>query len=364
MNINEYLVREITPYLNPQPRLSDYDLSENMVHQFLFRMHSFSERQRYAIQIIRDIMTAHGKGNLINTVIELARVEQGIRELVPSQRDHVVHALLSFIVGIYVNERFLRTLWETPVDTFQWKLAGLFHDVGYPVELATKKVMGKYVGTINTSKKEIGIDTPDIRFPTDFSSLAELQNNRNAFDLIQDRLALWNLSIDAKAAYSETVGSGQANHGIISALSVLYLVDLLYQKYNPKREYKNIVIRKESNKVNFNQIYFERDVVSACTAIYVHSLSAKWFGTSKIDRLKAPAAFLLKISDILQEWERPSLKKPTGFSAELFNIRLDGRQLFLLNAAGRPVGEKMRHEIRSTLIAPDVQIIEQNRTQK
>jgi len=360
MSINERLLREIRPYLNPRPALSEYDLSEDMISPFLFQTRSFSSRQRCAIEIVRRIMTAHGKGNLIGTVIELARVEQGIRELEPNQRDHVVHALFSFVLGIYVNEGVLRRFWEASVDAFQWKLAGLFHDVGYPVELATKAVMGKYVKTINRSKEQIGIDTPDIRFPTDFSGLAELQNDRNAFDLIQNQLTDWNLNVDAEAAYKEMTNSGQANHGIVSALSVLYLIDLLYQKYNPKREHRDIIIRKESTKVNFNQTYFERDVVSACTAIYIHNLADEWFVNKKIDRSRAPVAFLLKLSDILQQWERPNLRNPAGLSADLFDIHVKGVQLVLLADTKRALIEKMRRDIRSTLIAPDVQIVEQH----
>jgi hypothetical protein len=358
MNINIRLLEEIQPYLNPRSELSPYDLSKEMVEPFLFHTGSFSERQEKAIDIIEGIMGAHGKGELIKTVIELARVEHGIGELEPKARDHVVHALLSFILGIYINEKVLRPLWDVPVDTFQWKLAGLFHDVGYPVELATEKLIGRYLETINSSKEKIGVAAPDIHFPIDFSKLVELRNDKNSFDLIQNRLTEWNLHIDARAAYKEMSNSGRVNHGVMSGLSVLYLIDLLYQKFNPKREYKDITVPQASTRVNFNQIYFERDVVSACAAIYIHSLSPEWFTRKKIDRSRAPVAFLLRLSDVLQEWERPNRLNPAGFSADLFDIRRNDSRLFLIANLEPNAKQEMEHKIRSTLIAPDVRIVQ------
>ena len=109
-----------------------YDLDLNDFDRFLADNCEFQERQRLAIKIIEDIITTHGKKNLLRCVTELARVEYNIRELQPWVRDHVVHALLSFILGININEKFL----NSSVDYFQWKLAGLLHDVGYPVQIA------------------------------------------------------------------------------------------------------------------------------------------------------------------------------------------------------------------------------------
>jgi hypothetical protein len=361
MNINVRLLEEIRPYLNSRSELSPYDLSEEIVAPFLFHNGGFSERQEKAIHIIEDIMAAHGKGELIKTVIELARVEHGIGELEPRARDHVVHALSTFVLGIYINEKVLRPLWDTPVGAFQWKLAGLFHDVGYPVELAAKKLIGRYLETINNSKEKIGVAAPDIHFPIDFSKLAELQNDKNSFDLIQNRLVDWNLDINSRAAYKEMSNSGQVNHGVMSALSVLYLIDLLYQKYNSKREYKDIIIPQESARVNFNQMYFERDVVSACAAIYIHSLSAEWFARKKIDRSRAAVAFLLRLSDVLQEWERPNRLDPCGFSADLFDIRRDDSRLFLIANLEPNARQEMENKIRSTLIAPDVRVVKSER---
>lgn len=331
-----------------------------MIKPFLIFRKDFWVRQQEAISIIEDIMNVHGKKDLIHTVIELARVEQGIRELAIWARDHVVHALLSFVLGIYLNEKILRPLSATPVDDFQWKLAGLFHDVGYPMEMAMEALVKPFVDTINISKRRIArdnIDAPDISYKFTPPAFDRLQNNVNSFDLIQERLNTWDLQIDARKSYNEMIDSGRVCHGMISSLAVLYLVDLLYQRFNKKREYKDCFMRRRphAGDINFNQEYFERDVVSACTAIFIHNLPSKWFASAQINRTKSPVAFLLKLSDSLQIWERPSKKNPTGFPAARFDIKIKNDQLFFYaDVPDDKIGE-IKSDI-STLIAPDIQI--------
>jgi len=141
---------------------------------------------------------------------------------------------------------------------------------------------------------------------------------------------------------------------IIRSPSVLYLIDIMYQKYNRKREFKEIYA--PGTRINFNQRYFEEDVVSACTAIYIHNLPKEYFIHTKIDRTKALLAFLLKLSDCLQEWERPSKTNPTGFSASSFDIKVDGKKLVFQTEIPDEEKQHMEDQISSTLIASDVEI--------
>lgn len=346
-NINETLWNEIKPYLHK------YDCFEDEIEHFLFHNRNFLERQTEAIRIIENIMTLHGKKDLLRQVSELARVEYGIRELEPWVRDHVVHALLSFILGIHINENFTRCSAVRPVNDFQWKLAGMLHDVGYPVEIA-KDIMKPFADKINEIKRNLGDQGPDICFKVIPVGLENLKNNRNSFDIIQERLRSWGLDVDARKAYEENVESANVDHGIISSLSILYLIDMMYQKYNPKREFKNV--RAAGGNIDFNQRYFEEDVVSACTAIYIHNLPKKYFIHRKIDRRKAPVAFLLKLSDCLQEWERPSKTNPAGFSASSFDIKINREKLVFHAEIPDEKKEHMKDQVRSILLAPDVEI--------
>ena len=345
MNINDSLL------IKTRCDLYKYDCRESEIKPFLRNREDLLERQQKAIKIIEKIMTAHGKQELLKYVSELARVEHGIRELQPWVRDHVVHALLSFILGIYINEKFLGLISKIQVNEFQWKLAGLFHDVGYPAEIANN-VLKPFTDKVNEIKEDFGVNRPDIISKIDPGKFENLQNNINSFDLIQQNLKKWGLQINARKEYNQIIESGRIDHGMISSLAVLYVIDIMYEKYNPKREYRDKYV--PGTNINCNQIYFEDDVVPACSAIYIHNLPKSCFLSSKIDRLKAPVAFLLKLSDCLQQWERPSKTNQIGFSSNNFDIEIrDGQILFYTNISNEKKKE-IKDEISSCLFAPDI----------
>ncbi|QUH22518.1 hypothetical protein HYG87_01425 [Methanobacterium alkalithermotolerans] len=346
MSINRKLFNETKSYF------CDYDCNPYEMEQFLFHCQSFEERREKASDIIKDIMGIHGKEKLYRHVVELAKVEYGIRELQPWVRDHVVHALISFILGIYLNEKFLNLISEIHVDEFQWKLAGLFHDIGYPLEIANY-VLNPYSNKINEIKRELNVTSEDIVIKVVPVGLERLTNNRNSFDLIQNRINEWELEINVEDEYNQMIKSGDICHGMISSLTLLYVIDLMYQKYNPERKYSDTY--GISEKINWNQTYFESDVVSACSAIYIHNLPERCFENAKIDRSKAPVAFLLKLSDCLQDWERPK-HDFDGFPGTVFDINLNNDQLILHADISDERKEKIKDEILSSLVAHDVRI--------
>ena len=311
----------------------------------------FALRQNRATEIIKKILTRHGKQRLSNHVLRLAEVEEGIKYIQPEYRDHVVHALLSFLTGIYINEKFFPTLNYSQVAPFQWKLAGLLHDVAYPVQIA-ENVIKFYSDEINKIKRSVGILAPDIFFKVIPVNIHELKNDKDSFDLIQEQLDRWQLQINAKEEYEKRIESGNVCHGIIGALGILYIIDILYEKYNTKREDKRIKI----SNIDWNQKYFDEDIVQACSAIYIHNLDGECFKKAKIDPIKAPLAFLLKLSDVLQEWERPSLRNLNGYDAENFEINIVEGKLILNADIPEEDKEKMRKEIASCLNTTNIQI--------
>ena len=148
------------------------------------------------------------------------------------------------------------------------------------------------------------------------------------------------------------ISSGQICHSIISSLSILYVIDLMCHKYNPSREYRDIY---DPPGINWNQSYFENDVVPACSAIFVHNLPNRCFVGNPLDRARAPLAFLLRLSDCLQDWERPSADDPHGVPDIRFHIEIDGgRLVFSVDDEDRR--NEIASKIASSLLAPDVEV--------
>ena len=88
--------------------------------------------------MIGTLMTENGKKELYQQVANLASIEFHIRELKVRQRDHVYHAALTFLLGVYIDRFFIKPFYNSDDINFPWKLAVLFHDVGYPVEISDK----------------------------------------------------------------------------------------------------------------------------------------------------------------------------------------------------------------------------------
>lgn len=339
-----------TIFENIRHSTCEYGFAPRDVKEFLTVPKDFLTRQANAIDIIEGIMTAHGKQGLLRHIVQLARVEQGIRKLEPWVRDHVVHALLTFLVGIFVQQHLLKQGGHR-VGAFQWKLAGLFHDVGYPVQVA-KDIMKPFTDQINNIKRDLSVARPDVFFRVVPVGLDKLSNDVSSLCLIQEWLDRWRLRIDAREEYARMVDSGRICHGMISSLSVLYVVDLLYQKYNPRRAFVDI---HEPRGINWNQSYFENGIVSACSAIFVHNLPERCFQPARLDRNYAALPFLLRLSDCLQDWDRPSASKPGGYPDDEFDFKATSDRLVL--TVGDPSRRKIiAGKIASSLLASDIEV--------
>lgn len=338
MNINETLFYEISKFSD------NYGLHPNELKDFLFPAKSndqFIERQDKAIELIKSIMTRHGKEVICTHIADLAKFERYIRESKPKHRDHVVHAMLSFILGIYINETYMKKL-NAYVDPFQWKIACLFHDIGYlDNDLDSSLIFEKRINDIKNT-----IDSTDKTIPFKINSeiTGELTNGENSFDLIQKCLKRGGIETDLKKEYINLCNNGKPHHGIISSLVVLSIIDLMYDKKNPNR---NDYCESENGNIDFGQKYFINSIIPACSAIYIHSHKPEWFKNhSKINRSKASVAFLLKLSDCLQEWDRPSGKNIKGFSCDNFKIMFKGNNLiFKTNIDDDETYENIKKEL-------------------
>lgn len=191
MSINETLFETVKEY-SVKYFFFGYELED-----FLKTSEPFPQRQKKAKILIRNIMTKHGKADLFKYVTELARVEYDSRKLAPSLRDHVVHAMLTFILGIYINEKFL-TSSDIQVEPFQWKLASLFHDIGYPVHVANNDLLKPFERNIQKIIESFDLPNKNLHFKIVPEGFEKLTNNKNSFELINKRLKEWKLRLMQK----------------------------------------------------------------------------------------------------------------------------------------------------------------------
>jgi hypothetical protein len=343
VDINRTLLREIEPFLfkyDCELREVERILSPSGSYEYSLSPRLLSERRIKVLNSISAVLEPHGKRHLFEHVSQLNRVENGVRTLVPRHRDHVIHALLCFLLGIYINEKYISARQANTVNSFQWEIAALFHDIGYPIEIAFKAIINPYF-------QDLGFNIQSI-----LDEFCELSKGQNSLTLIQEQVDKWSLSINVKSEYSNMLHLRKINHGIVSAITILKRVNTLYEKHNPNGDYNRTL---SEDGVDWNQRYFLEDIVPACAAIFVHGLGKQCFQKRKLVLSKAPLAYLLKLSDSLQEWDRPSFRAKY-YPSSLFDIEVvDDRLIFTTNIPN-DVKEKILTEITDCLKDPKVEL--------
>jgi hypothetical protein len=86
----------------------------------------FECRQEKSKEIIEKILQIHGKDQIMYFIGILAAIEPKIQALQPWVRDHVVHAINTFFLGVYILENIQFSSfegWEFDYP-FMWKLWG------------------------------------------------------------------------------------------------------------------------------------------------------------------------------------------------------------------------------------------------
>ncbi len=264
---------------------------------------NYKNRQKLAVDIIRAILKFHKKGELYVLADHLADLELNLQDLQRHQRDHVCHAVLTFLLGFAIICEILNP--EDEAFIFQWKLAALLHDIGYPLEIADntcRDFLNLY------EEKVLGIDSsfqPQMgRYLKGHLSLysVEISAPRNTLDLVQNRLRRWDIPLLVHPIFQKMI-QGQrfdrkpflrTDHGIASTILVMKAIDKKYKENNPSQT---------TGRGGFwDYKHLNEDITDVCAALFIHNLDIE---SLTYDFDKARLATLLKVCDELQDWDRP-----------------------------------------------------------
>jgi hypothetical protein len=273
-----------------------------------------------------------GEVGFIDLLDTLLYYEKRAATLIDKQRDHYIHSVNVFVLGLSVysqNKNYSSCFKDNVFDRFnytgrfdcpreeflfRWGIASLFHDIGYPVEIVYNQISSfmKFVTQIDGEN----ITKPYI----DYKNFNELNNIekimfKDAFvgeyktgeigdlDLYQPIDLLIHginrgLPVNREAVKSALYGYlkkmqeiERIDHGFYSAIIILKWYGFLIQKSGQSP-----------------QIFFH-PVLDSATAIllhnfYPHTLTKPPFNLPGLDPALHPIAFLLILCDELQEWNR------------------------------------------------------------
>jgi hypothetical protein len=272
--------------------------------------------------------------------------EEQVAPTIPQHRDHYAHSVQVFLLGlaIYQRNRLFRDIatrafsypdvYPSPVEEFfyRWGLAALFHDIGYPVEIAYKSIQ-EYARFALVPVLELPEDieerqpAPRIVHPVfslaieDLNSLLyvnqlwPLPGKEDRFfakypdyksSLSTDILVLLagNLAQRLKTFERETLAimlrdhlvqgmaQGDVDHGFLSAIILLKWIGTLYLQSD------------------WNPAYFYHSAVDAAAGILLHNLYDYFliqypFNLKPLTPSAHPLGYLLMLCDRLQETDRP-----------------------------------------------------------
>lgn len=264
----------------------------------------------------------------------LRSYEENAATLIDKQRDHYVHSVNVFILGlcIYAQNNPYRNAFNTKnldktdypysYDTlheeffYRWGIASLFHDVGYPVEIIGKQI-SKFIDFATSVDSKIKVHS-HLEFDNfnDLNSIVEIVPKREftrtfyekydscvyvdllkPIDLLAHKLHI-SLGVNLKDVKEALDGfvqimakSGFVDHGFYSAIIVLRWYGFLIQSCKYKSE------------------YFFYPVVDSASAILLHNyyrnvIMKPPFSRGSLSAFDHPIAFLLILCDELQEWNR------------------------------------------------------------
>ncbi|MFH1935447.1 MAG: hypothetical protein ABIN18_28230 [Pseudomonadota bacterium] len=323
LGINQTLLRAIRQE-RPKYRLDHGDLQ--LIEQLLRTSWKESEtRKNLAKQIADSILSKHGKGEAVKIgITTLSDIEGQISALESRIRDHVVHAVLTFLLGVYLNDAL-----NLNVSPLEWKLCALLHDIGYPFEMAIH-LPGKIRDDLIEYNRKLRINSPDLTWRWTFHNLEKLTNGGSSLRLITNRFRRWRLQPRSAVLYKAMMKNGNMNHGIVSALLVMKLTDMLYRKHNRNFEMEIDPI----SGVDYSYKHFDKHIINAVSAIFLHNINRNNFNMLRMNfgnRLHVIPA-LLKMADELQDWERPQIEHNNSRPRMVVNSAEDYR----INANSQP----------------------------
>ena len=302
-------------------------------------------------------ITLEGESNpFIDLLDVLLSYEERASTLIDKQRDHYVHSVNVFILGlsIYSQNSNFRTAFDAvnmdknnypfSYDTkgeeffYRWGIASLFHDVGYPVEIIGKQ-LNKFISFATEVDKQGQVKT-HLEFDDfkEFNSIAKVTPNQsftksyyekhptcdsldllNPNDLLAYKLHL-SLGVDLPEIKTSLdrfpeimADNGFIDHGYYSAIIVLRWYGYLIQSCSYKPD------------------YFFYPILDSASAILLHNyyknvLLKAPFSKEPLSPREHPVAYLLILCDELQEWNRT----PYGILDKRRNLA-EGAEVIITN---------------------------------
>jgi len=296
-----------------------------------------------------------GKRSFIDLLDVLRKYEENAAVLSDKQRDHYIHSVNVFLLGlaIYEQNESFRSIFKVYLSDktkniiyfdsiheeffFRWGMSALFHDIGYPVEIVNNQI-NKFIGFISGMDEKGKAEASPYLGYFNFDKINSINNfNAGLYELPEyiskfsgenglilskptDDLSI-NISYTFKLDYImvqktltdflETMQRyGFVDHGFYSSMIMLKWYGELIQK------------NKNENSLLFSHI------LDSAVAIFLHNsysniFKRKPYFLEKLKPIEQPIAYLLILCDEAQEWNREAYGEKTRKLIQVDSSRVE-----------------------------------------
>lgn len=308
------------------------------------------------------IGTQHKKNPFLMLTEEMKTFEEQAGSLLEKQRDHYIHTIFVFILGLTIfsqNDNYRRffdnyaknkerysDFYPTKNEEFfyRWGIASLYHDIAYPLEIILEQVK-RYVTFIWNYPEEINnMDKGKLELPNfkEYIKLPELKSDKR-----YQKKFYKNYPKSKNKFYSDSISLLSENISYAFRLDIKTVKNVL-KKFLKKMEknsfidhgfYSSIIALRWHYYLlkieGWHPAYFYFPITDAASAILLHNyyrygLMKDPFNLKLLNSEHHPIAYLLILCDELQIWGRKCYgekSKREEEPIENFNIIIDNSKL-------------------------------------
>ena len=317
------------------------DIRENFPILFneFYTSKTYGEANSNSKLLLKFFLDFHEKNTVIGPCFEVLNKTESYKDIFVEQKLHTIHTINVFFLGLLlysknpiikkqIDNEIERTTSERELSInnsrvnwrysggsifseflYRWRLCALPHDIGYPVSLVANNT-----NKIKTILKSIAL----VQFK-EINSLESLINdsNKNLIDILDASMSFINLKDYFNYQVENPLFTEvYYDHGIISAL---LLLNLLRKEFS--NHATNPITYNGSTKIVWDKSFINYSILRSARAIACHNLDQhteayiKYKSVDSIYSIETePLIWLLKVSDILQEWDKP--KAQSNFDKE------------------------------------------------
>ena len=274
--------------------------------------------------------------NFIDLLDVLHAYEENIAIVNEKQRDHYIHSVNVFVLGIciYSKNKLFAEKFSNKIQLekgkyvfgqneeflLRWGIAALFHDIGYPIEIINNQLKG-FISFVSGSKESVKAIAPFIEY-MDFSKFNDLSledvgtdycpmaiRETGASIRIPTDLISAKISLDYGMEFSEI--KADIDSYLKKMQKYLFVDHGFYSAIIIAKWYAELTHSCEDKGKAFSLLYYT--ALDAATAILLHNYYEKTLlpmYNIKMAPDAQPIAYLLALCDCAQEWNR----KAYGYS--------------------------------------------------